>query len=112
VRRACKFVPRKPALQKICFRTAAPAWRHRVTGAIALLLSRTAKAGKVSSGNQIASALCQKTQNYSGPGTAGKTMVSSMWLPCLLHLIDDSALKNGSKRWMSMMMASVFRLWT
>ena len=34
-----------------------------VTGAIALLLSRKAKAGKIPNGNQIASALRQKTQN-------------------------------------------------
>jgi subtilisin family serine protease len=43
-----------------------------VTGAIALLLSRTAKAGKVPSGNQIASALRQKTQNYNGRWDRGQ----------------------------------------
>lgn len=37
-----------------------------VTGAIALLLSRMAKSGKIPSGTQIASALRQKTQNYNG----------------------------------------------
>ena len=43
-----------------------------VAGAIALLLSRTAKAGKVPSGNQIASALRQKTQNYNGRWDRGQ----------------------------------------
>src|SRR5262249_18376837 len=43
-----------------------------VTGAIALLLSRTAKMGKIPSGNQIASALRQKTQNYSGRWDRGQ----------------------------------------
>ncbi len=43
-----------------------------VTGAIALLLSRAAKAGKVPSGNQIASALRQKTQNYNGRWDRGQ----------------------------------------
>ncbi|MEY2615056.1 MAG: hypothetical protein QOH78_829 [Verrucomicrobiota bacterium] len=43
-----------------------------VAGAIALLLSRTAKAGKVPSGNQIASALRQKTQNYNGHWDRGQ----------------------------------------
>jgi subtilisin family serine protease len=43
-----------------------------VTGAIALLLSRAAKVGKVPSGNQIASALRQKTQNYSGRWDRGQ----------------------------------------
>lgn len=43
-----------------------------VTGAIALLLSRTAKAGKPPSGNQIASALRQKTQNYNGRWDRGQ----------------------------------------
>ena len=39
---------------------------------VALLLSRTAKAGKVPSGNQIASALRQKTQNYNGRWDRGQ----------------------------------------
>jgi hypothetical protein len=43
-----------------------------VAGAIALLLSRTAKAGKVPSGNQIASTLRQKTQNYNGRWDRGQ----------------------------------------
>lgn len=43
-----------------------------VSGAIALLLSRTNKAGKVPSGNQIASALRQKTQNYNGRWDRGQ----------------------------------------
>lgn len=43
-----------------------------VTGAIALLLSRAAKAGEVPSGNQIASALRQKTQNYNGRWDRGQ----------------------------------------
>jgi subtilisin family serine protease len=43
-----------------------------VTGAIALLLSRIAKAGKALSGNQIASALRQKTQNYNGHWDRGQ----------------------------------------
>jgi endonuclease G len=43
-----------------------------VTGAIALLLSKTAKSGKVPSGNQIASALRQKTQNYNGRWDRGQ----------------------------------------
>jgi endonuclease G len=43
-----------------------------VTGAIALLLSRTAKSGKIPSGNQIASALRQKTQNYNGQWDNGQ----------------------------------------
>jgi len=43
-----------------------------VAGAIALLLSRAAKAGKVPGGNQIASALRQKTQNYNGRWNAGQ----------------------------------------
>lgn len=43
-----------------------------VTGAIALLLSRAAKAGKLPSGNQIASALRQKTQNYNGQWDNGQ----------------------------------------
>lgn len=43
-----------------------------VTGAIALLLSRAAKVGKVPSGNQIASALRQKTQNYNGRWDRGQ----------------------------------------
>ena len=43
-----------------------------VTGAIALLLSRAAKAGKVPGGNQIASALRQKTQNYNGRWNPGQ----------------------------------------
>lgn len=42
------------------------------TGAIALLLSRTAKSGKIPSGNQIASALRQKTQNYNGRWDRGQ----------------------------------------
>jgi endonuclease G len=37
-----------------------------VTGAIALLLSRAAKSGRIPAANQIASALRQKTQNYNG----------------------------------------------
>ena len=36
-----------------------------VTGSIALLLSRAAKSGRIPCGNQIASALRQKTQNYN-----------------------------------------------
>ena len=43
-----------------------------VAGAIALLLSRAAKAGKIPSGNQIASALRQKTQNYNGRWDRGQ----------------------------------------
>lgn len=43
-----------------------------VTGAIALLLSRTAKSGKIPSGNQIVSALRQKTQNYNGRWDRGQ----------------------------------------
>jgi endonuclease G len=43
-----------------------------VAGAIALLLSRSAKAGKVPSGNQIASALRQKAQNYDGSWDRGQ----------------------------------------
>jgi endonuclease G len=43
-----------------------------VTGAIALLLSRTAKSGRIPGGNQIASALRQKTQNYSGHWDRGQ----------------------------------------
>jgi hypothetical protein len=37
-----------------------------------LLLSKTAKSGKVPSGNQIASALRQKTQNYNGRWDRGQ----------------------------------------
>lgn len=43
-----------------------------VSGAIALLLSKTAKSGKIPSGNQIASALRQKTQNYNGRWDRGQ----------------------------------------
>lgn len=43
-----------------------------VTGAIALLLSRTAKQGRIPGGNQIASALRQKTQNYDGRWDRGQ----------------------------------------
>ena len=43
-----------------------------VTGAIALLLSRAAKSGKIPGGNQIASALRQKTQNYNGHWDRGQ----------------------------------------
>jgi len=43
-----------------------------VTGAIALLLSRTSKSNKVPSGNQIASALRQKTQNFTGRWDRGQ----------------------------------------
>jgi endonuclease G len=43
-----------------------------VAGAIALVLSKTAKAGRVPSGNQIASALRQKTQNYTGRWDRGQ----------------------------------------
>jgi subtilisin family serine protease/tetratricopeptide (TPR) repeat protein len=43
-----------------------------VTGAIALLLSRAAKLGKIPGGNQIASALRQKTQNYDGQWDRGQ----------------------------------------
>lgn len=43
-----------------------------VTGAVALLLSKTAKSGKIPSGNQIASALRQKTQNYNGRWDRGQ----------------------------------------
>lgn len=43
-----------------------------VSGAIALLLSRTTKAGRIPSGNQIASALRQKTQNYNGRWDRGQ----------------------------------------
>jgi subtilisin family serine protease len=43
-----------------------------VTGAIALLLSRTAKLGKIPNSNQIASALRQKTQNYNGQWDNGQ----------------------------------------
>jgi len=43
-----------------------------VAGAIALLLSRTAKKGDIPSGNQIASALRQKTQNYDGNWDRGQ----------------------------------------
>lgn len=43
-----------------------------VAGAIALVLSRAAKAGKVPGGNQIASALRQKTQNYNGRWNPGQ----------------------------------------
>ncbi len=43
-----------------------------VTGAIALLLSRMAKSGQIPGGNQIASALRQKTQNYNGRWERGQ----------------------------------------
>jgi endonuclease G len=43
-----------------------------VAGAIALLLSRAAKAGRIPGGNQIASALRQKTQNYNGRWDRGQ----------------------------------------
>jgi len=43
-----------------------------VAGAIALLLSRAAKKGQIPSGNQIASALRQKTQNYNGQWNRGQ----------------------------------------
>jgi subtilisin family serine protease/tetratricopeptide (TPR) repeat protein len=43
-----------------------------VAGAIALVLSRTAKKGMIPSGNQIASALRQKTQNYDGSWDRGQ----------------------------------------
>jgi subtilisin family serine protease len=43
-----------------------------VAGGIALLLSRAAKSGKIPSGNQIASALRQKTQNYNGRWDRGQ----------------------------------------
>lgn len=43
-----------------------------VTGAIALLLSRTAKVGKIPSSNQIASALRQKAQDYKGRWDRGQ----------------------------------------
>jgi len=43
-----------------------------VTGGIALLLSRAAKSGRVPGGNQIASALRQKTQNYNGRWDRGQ----------------------------------------
>ena len=43
-----------------------------VAGAVALLLSRAAKSGNIPSGNQIASALRQKTQNYSGRWDRGQ----------------------------------------
>jgi endonuclease G len=43
-----------------------------VAGAIALVLSRAAKAGKVLGGNQLASALRQKTQNYNGRWNPGQ----------------------------------------
>jgi subtilisin family serine protease len=43
-----------------------------VTGAIALLLSKTTKSGQVPSGNQIASALRQKTHNYNGRWDRGQ----------------------------------------
>lgn len=43
-----------------------------VAGAIALLLSRAAKSGKILSGNQITSALRQKTQNYNGNWDRGQ----------------------------------------
>jgi endonuclease G len=43
-----------------------------VTGAIALLLSRTSKSGKIPAGNQIATALRQKTQNYNGRWDRGQ----------------------------------------
>jgi endonuclease G len=43
-----------------------------VTGAIALLLSRAAKSGKIPGGNQITSALRQKTQNYNGRWDRGQ----------------------------------------
>jgi endonuclease G len=43
-----------------------------VTGAIALLLSRAAKSGNIPNGNQIASALRQKTQNFNGRWDRGQ----------------------------------------
>lgn len=43
-----------------------------VAGAIALLLSRTEKLGKLPTSNQIASALRQKTQNYTGRWDRGQ----------------------------------------
>jgi subtilisin family serine protease len=43
-----------------------------VTGAVALLLSRTAKAGRVLNANQIAGALRQKTQNFNGRWDRGQ----------------------------------------
>jgi subtilisin family serine protease len=43
-----------------------------VTGGIALLLSRSAKSGCVPGGNQIASALRQRTQNYNGQWDPGQ----------------------------------------
>lgn len=43
-----------------------------VAGAIALLLSRSAKAGRVPSANQIAGALRQKTQNFNGRWDRGQ----------------------------------------
>ncbi|HVG23159.1 MAG TPA: S8 family serine peptidase [Thermoanaerobaculia bacterium] len=43
-----------------------------VAGAIALVLSRTAKSGRAAAGNQIASALRQKTQHYNGRWDRGR----------------------------------------
>jgi subtilisin family serine protease len=43
-----------------------------VAGAIALLLSRTSKSGRIPGGNQIVSALRQKTQNYNGRWDRGQ----------------------------------------
>ena len=43
-----------------------------VAGAISLLLSRTAKSGKIPGGNQIAAALRRKTQNFTGRWDRGQ----------------------------------------